>query len=228
MVPGAPRLHTRVGNQTEPFLRLHTWPRGRARGPGAARGRPRDCRKAGPASSAGRSLPGKGRGLFLASSFIWFAPLCGLAAGQGTRGAGQDQTHRALPSGGLRGGRQGKGEAGSDQDCGTRASHPPLPALRSHWSILSLRETWLDLHFKRMVWASVWKQAEGEREGEAWRRSAHAEEQGWQRAPGPGRPGEGARFPMRFKLELTRLAFLDEDTRETGVEDTSKHSDLRK
>ena len=136
--------------------------------------------------------------------------------------------HRALPSGGLRGGRQGKGEAGSDQDCGTKASHPPLPALRSHWSILSLRETWLDLHFKRMVWASVWKQAEGEREGEAWRRSAHAEEQGWQRAPGPGRPGEGARFPMRFKLELTRLAFLDEDTRETGVEDTSKHSDLRK
>lgn len=46
--------------------------------------------------------------------------------------------------------------------------------------------------------------------------------------PGPRRPGEGAMFPMCFKLELTRLAGLDEDTTETGVEDTSKHFDLRK
>ena len=156
----------------------------------------------------------------LVCTIVW--PGCGSRPGEPAK-----TKHRALPSGGLRRGRQGKGEAGSDQDCGTRASHPPLPALRSLWRILSLRETWLDLHFKRMVWASVWKQAEGEREGEAWRRSAHAEEQRWQRAPGPRRPGEGARFPMCLKLELTRLAGLDEDMRETGV-DTSKHFDLRK
>lgn len=48
---------------------------------------------------------------------------------------------------------------------------------------------------------------------------------GW--PPGPRSPGEGARFPACFKLELTRLAGLDQDTREAGVKDTSKRFDLR-
>ena len=46
--------------------------------------------------------------------------------------------------------------------------------------------------------------------------------------PGPRRPGEGARFLVCFGLELTRLAGLDEDVRETGVRNSSKSFDLRK
>ena len=50
-----------------------------------------------------------------------------------------------------------------------------------------------------------------------------------QRSRGGGWPpgSQEARFPVHFKLELTRLAGLDQDTSEAGVKDTSKHFDLR-
>ena len=155
MFPGAPPLQKRAGKQTEEFLRLHTWPRGRGRGPGATwAGRERE--EAGPGSGAGRSLPGKASRLFLTYSFIQFVPMCGLGAGPGAGGAGRDQTHGPALTG-LRRGQQGKGEVGSDRAWATGTSGLPLPAMRSHWRILSLQETRLDLHFKRMVWATVWR-----------------------------------------------------------------------
>lgn len=110
---------------------------GRGRGPGAARGRRRACRKLGQAPAQG----GASQGRAVACSSLTHSPSlhhCVAWVRVTVPGEPAKTKHTALPSGGLRRGRPGKGEVGSDQDCGTRASYPPLPALRSHWRILSL------------------------------------------------------------------------------------------
>lgn len=84
--------------------------------------------------------------------------------------------HTALPTAGLRRGLKGKGELGSDQDWGTRALHLPLPALRASGGFSACeRHSWTCI-LKGWFGLQCGKQAEEEREGEAWRRSANTEE----------------------------------------------------
>lgn len=204
----APPLQTRVGNQTEQFLRLHTWPRGRGRGPGAARSKRRDWRKLGRAPAQGGTSQGKA---VARSSLIRSSSLHHCVAGVRVTVPGEPAKtkHTALPSAGLRRGLQGNGEVGSDQDWGTRASPPTSPCLEKPLEDSEPARDTVGLAFYKdgLGFSAENRLKRNERvklgEGQLTQRSGDGH---WPLGP---RSPEGARFPARFKFELTRLAGLD-------------------
>lgn len=110
--------------------------------------------EAGLGSNAGRSLSAKASHLFLICSSIHLVPTCGLEAGHGVREPAKTK-HTALPSGDSEG--VSRVERWDQVTPGEQGLWTSLFLPRSPWRIPSLQETRLDLHFKRVVWASVWR-----------------------------------------------------------------------